>query len=343
MMIHFPYAEPPSPGQLLELAPGVFWLRMPLPLALDHINLYVLDGGDGWWVVDTGMGGSATQTIWQQVLEGPLADKPLQAVIATHMHPDHIGQAGWLCQRAKVPLYMSAGEYMASRVFATMSADQLGWEARDYYISTGLGEAFFEKMKAGFTGFEKIVEPLPGSFRRLEEGQVLSIGERNWQVVIGRGHSPEHVCLWDKDNHLLLSGDQLIADISSNVSVMAIEPEADPLKLWLASLDRLASFPEQTLVMPAHKLPFQGVVARATALSEHHHQQLDAIVAACTEPQTAVSLLPVLFQRELDERVMTMAVGECVAHLRYLCGNGRLIRHRDASGVDYYQVANKAA
>lgn len=332
----FPFEQVPEPGTLTNITDGVFWLRMPLPLALDHINLYLLEDHDGWWIIDTGIKSDITQQHWQTIFDTQLRGKPIKAVLATHMHPDHIGQAGWLCDQWRAPFYMSLGEYFSALSFTKTTAQDFSWQAEEYFRSTGLPDDFFVQMKNKFTGFQSLVEPLPSSYRRLEEGQQLIINGQQWRVIIGSGHSPEHVCLYCEALDVLLSGDQLIAGISSNVSVMAVEPEADPLDRWLKSLAKLKQVADSTLILPAHKLPFRGARARVGELEHHHAQHLQALINACVDKKTAVQLLPVLFKRKLDDNVLTMALGECVAHLRYLCRQQRLQRFTDGNGVDWY-------
>ena len=333
----FPFQQVPEPGTLTPICEGVYWLRMPLPLALNHINLYLLEDTDGWWIIDTGIKSDITQQHWQTIFDTQLRGKPIKAVLATHMHPDHIGQAGWLCDQWRVPLYMSLGEYFSAISFTKATTQDLSWQAEEYFRSTGLSDDFLVQMKKKMNGFQSLVEPLPSSYRRLEEGQELTINGQQWRVIIGSGHSPEHVCLYCQALDVLLSGDQLIADISSNVSVMAVEPEANPLERWLQSLAKLKQLPDSTLILPAHKLPFRGAKTRATQLEQHHTQHLQALINACIDKKTAVQLLPVLFKRKLDADVLTLALGECVAHLRYLCRQQRLQRMTDKQGVEWYQ------
>jgi len=338
--LKYPFPHTPESGQVLEVAEGLGWLRMPLPLALDHINLYLLDDGDGWWVVDTGIGGSTVQQLWLEVFRRPMADLPIKGVVATHMHPDHIGQAGWLCERFQAPLYMTFGEYFSARSFVGMTADDLDWTTQLYFRRAGMDDGFLEQMKANWQGMKGIVEPLPGSYVRLREGDVLTIGGRRWRVVVGRGHSPEHACLFCEEDRLLLSGDQIIPRITSNVSVMPSEPDADPLADWLESLGRLQELlPADTLVLPAHNTPFFGVQARLRQLQAHHADHLSAVETACLAPRTLVELLPVLFSRPLEGPVLNMALGECLSHVNYLLRRGRLQR-QEQSGVYYYRATD---
>ena len=334
----YPYPEPPGKGEWIEMARGVYWLQMALPMALDHINLYALEDDDGWWVVDTGMKWGDTQERWKLLIEGPMANKPLKGVVCTHMHPDHIGQAGWLCREFKAPLYMSFSEYFSARALTQEPSGESDWRVVDHFTSAGVPLEQVQQMGRKFRGFGAIVEPMPGSYTRLTDGDTLAIGGRQWRVLTGSGHSPEHVCLYSDEDKLILSGDQIIPRITSNVSVMPQEPEGNPLKRWLQSL---AYFIEQThpdtLVMPAHNAPFYGIHTRLQALIDHHRGHLAAIEEACREPKSAVELFPVLFAREIGNDQLAIALGESIAHLHFLYAEGRLERQRDEQGVLRYR------
>lgn len=338
--ISYPLPEAPASGKTLQVAPGILWLRMPLPMALDHINLYLLEEDDGWWVVDTGIGGNRSQELWREVFAEALGGKPIKAVLVTHMHPDHVGQSGWLCDQFRAPLYMTFGEYFNARSFAKMSAEDLSWTTARYYQQVGFGGDFFEAFKERYRGFGSVVGPIPGAFVRVRDGDELAMGGRQWKAMIGRGHSPEHLCLYCAEDGLLISGDQIIPRITSNVGVMPTEPEGNPLADWLQSLEAFKVIPDDTLVLPSHNAPFYGVQKRLHDLIAHHQDHLEALEEACLEPRTALSLLPVLFERKLDETQMGMAVGECVAHLNYLMYAGRVSRHLDALGRYQYQSQN---
>ena len=339
----FPYPEPPAPGKTIVVAEGLKWLRMPLPMALDHINLYLIDAGDGWVIVDTGLRSDETRALWERIFADELDARPVVGVLSTHMHPDHICQAGWLCERWQVPFYMTHGEYYCGRLFSRPADDEAGWDIGRFYRHTGLPRNQVEEMRQRQKGFADIVEPMPNTFRRLREADVLSWGGRDWRVRVGEGHSPEHACLHDARGGVLLSGDQIIATITSNVSIMATEPDGDPLSQWLQSLTRFMALPADTLVLPAHGLPFYGVRERLRQLIDHHEDHLDAIEEACIQPQSAYELLPVMFRRQLDGTQVMMALGECLAHLHLLLRRGSLQREMGADGVYRYRTVDSGA
>lgn len=334
--LDYPHQDPPETGTTLELAPGVRWLRMPMPGSLNHINLYLLEDTDGWTIVDTGLGDDATRAAWESIFATELGGRPVSRILVTHMHPDHVGQAGWLGDHWRAPLHMTRAEYFQARTFAGSAPVASAWEAADFYRAAGLTadelEAMRQRMNGG-GGYGAMVTPLPMGFRRLRDGDVLTLAGRDWQVIVGAGHSPEHACLYCRSLGVLLAGDQVLPVITSNVSVHPTEPDANPLKEWLDSHDRFLALPDETLVLPAHNLPFRGLRKRLRALIAHHEDRMLALEEHCETPSTARDLLPVLFRRQLDERAMMMALGECIAHLHLLMHRDRIERVTDADGV----------
>ena len=295
--LHYPHGRfTPEPDTLFEVAPGVFWLRMPLPFSLNHINLWVLDDGAGWAIVDTGLNTGQGKKTWAGLFAGALAGKPVTRVIVTHYHPDHLGLAGWLCERWGVPLEIARTEYLLARTLTLDIRDAPPAEAIDFYTSAAWPEerlAAFRKRSWG--GFSKVVYPLPAGFKRLQDGDVLDIGGRDWRIVTGRGHSPEHSCL--VSDGLMIAGDQVLPRITSNVSVYPTEPHADPLGDWLDSLDSFGHLDAGLRVLPAHNEPFEGLHARLEQLRDDHMEKLGKLEAFCTEPRTVFETFPVLFRR----------------------------------------------
>lgn len=370
--LHYPFGDAlPAPGTTVEVAPGVRWIRMALPFALDHINLWLLrdeiDGRDGWTVVDCCIAHDEAKAQWEQVFAHELEGLPILRVLVTHMHPDHIGLAHWLCERwsteerpgAEPPqdgpapsggsdprsggawgpwtcrLWISATDYNAARVASQSTTGFGGEAAAAFFASHGLTDAdALEKIRARASYYPSMVPQVPRSFRRLQDGDLLRIGGRAWHCIAGHGHAPEHMALFCPELELLVSGDMVLPRISTNVSVYDVEPESDPLALFLASLDRFRPLPAGTLVLPSHGKPFRGLHARIGQLHQHHEDRLTDVMEACARaPQSAAQLLPVLFKRTLDLHQTTFAMGEAVAHLHLLWHAGRLARRRGADGV----------
>ncbi|MGH7060811.1 MAG: MBL fold metallo-hydrolase [Stellaceae bacterium] len=337
--LRFPVATPPGPGEVLAIAPGVHWLRMPLPFALDHINLWLLEDGPSWTIVDCGYATAETRTLWEQIFTRHLDGRPVGRVIVTHYHPDHVGLAGSLTERWQVPLLMTEKEWLHARVMSRESDDFLSLRrgfARRAGLDQAAGEVFAEHGK----GYRRGVPSVPPLYRRLEDGMAVSIGGRQWRVIVGEGHAPELACLYCAETGALISGDQVLPRISPNVSVQAHEPDGDPLARFLRSLDKLrATLPPETLVLPSHNLPFFGLHTRLDELAAHHRARCSEVLAACAVPQSAVDLLPVLFRRPLDRHQTAFALGEALAHLHYLTAQGALARELDTDGVYRFRAS----
>ena len=333
--LHYPLGEAlPDLGSTMEVVPGVRWIRMGLPFALNHINLWLLrdeiDGQQGWSIVDCCISRDESKAQWEQIFANELEGLPILRVIVTHMHPDHIGLAYWLCERWKVRLWISATDYHVARL-GTMGPTAFGGEAAAlYFASHGLNDPdTVDAMKARASYFPTLVPGLPRQFKRMQDGDVLRIGGRDWRCISGYGHAPEHIALYCEELKLLIGGDMMLPRISTNVSVFEMEPEADALKQFLESIDKFRALPEDTLTLPSHGKPFRGLHTRIGQLHDHHRDRLAEVLEACAEkPCSAKDVLPVLFKRELDLHQTTFAMGESIAHLHKLWFEGKLTRTR---------------
>ena len=335
----YPCGEPPSPGLAVHVSPGVLWLRLPLPFSLNHINLYALRDGEGWAIIDTGVDTPPSREGWEAALAGPLEGRPITRLICTHMHPDHIGLAGWLCERFDAPLLMTRLEYVTGRMLLADTGRPAPEAGVRFYRQAGWGEAQIDGYRSSFGGFGRAVAPMPQSYVRITEGDVLIIGDDEWLVVVGSGHSPEHACLWRRSDGVFISGDQILPRISSNVSVWPTEPDSDPLGDWLESIDRLeALLPEDLLVLPSHGEPFRGVGARLHALRRGHHTGLKRLERTLRSPCRSIDVFPALFARPVNDGLLGMATGEGLAHLNYLLRRGRVECSTDADGVAWWQI-----
>ncbi|WP_205617186.1 MBL fold metallo-hydrolase [Pelomicrobium methylotrophicum] len=332
--MRYPFGQRvPGPGEVMEVAEGVLWVRMPLPFALDHINLWVLRDGDGWTVVDCGYAGEATQGAWEALLRGPLQGRPVCRVIVTHYHPDHLGMASWLTRRFGVELWMTQAEYLTAHAVWDGRAG-LGKEALvALYRRHGLDEERLRHLTLKGETYRRGVPEVPVTYRRLMDGEAIRIDGRQWIVHVGYGHAPEHAALYCESLNAFVSGDMVLPRISTNVSVWSNEPEGDPLGFYLESLARYRALPQDTWVLPSHGLVFTGLRERIDALYRHHAERLEALRAACAEPRTVAEVIPVLFRRPLDAHQSFFAMGEALAHLNYLWRRGEVERSLGPHGV----------
>ncbi|RJG04420.1 MBL fold metallo-hydrolase [Noviherbaspirillum sedimenti] len=348
--LDYPFADNlPAPATLIQVAPGVYWLRMGLPFALNHINLWLLEdemAGDagpvkGWTIVDCGIANDATRAAWESIFANQLRGLPVLRVIATHFHPDHLGLADWLCRRWQAPLWMSAGEYAFARMMHAKLPGVADAAMFPHLQRHGMQDSAMPALlDARKNYYPSLVPAVPESYIRLQDGQVLPIGGRDWRVITGFGHAPEHVALHCDSLGVLISGDMVLPRISTNVSVFPIEPQANPVQLYLDSLGKYDALAAETLVLPSHGKPFRGLHVRINQLREHHAERLAEVLEACREaPRSAADIVPIMFRRALDAHQLTFALGEALAHLHQLWLAGHLRRLQGADGVFRFTLA----
>jgi glyoxylase-like metal-dependent hydrolase (beta-lactamase superfamily II) len=326
----------PAKGGVAELAPGVLWVRLGLPFALDHINVWLLADGPGWTLVDTGVGNDATREAWEKLSREVLGERPLWRIVCTHYHPDHVGLAGWLAARHGAELWCSREEWLHARLYSCQPLGEARAGFRRFYGRAGVPSSELAPLVEQARSYKRLVSRVPASHRRLRDGEELRVGGTSWRVVVGRGHSPEHVCLHAPELGLLVGGDQVLPTITPNVSIWPSEPEADPVGDFLESAAALRRLPEGVLVLPSHGRPFTGLHRRLDELASHHRQRLEEVWASCAEPRTAHEVTRSMFPRDLDPHQTTFAIGEGLAHLNHLVEAGRVRRERRTGEPDRF-------
>jgi glyoxylase-like metal-dependent hydrolase (beta-lactamase superfamily II) len=320
------------------IIPGLYGVRFALPFALDHVNIWLVEEPDGWTVIDTGLGDEGTRDRWHELRRGLLAGRPITRILATHYHPDHMGLAGWLCAKTGAEFLTSRTEWLTARLLAQDSSEEWVAAGRRFDHRAGLDGQLIEERAARGNLYRRRVAPPPAAFRRVRQGDRLRLVGAEWQVIVGRGHAPEMLCLFHPEHKLLIAGDQVLPRISPNVSVWPSEPEADPLAEFLSSLARFRELPEDCLVLPSHGLPFRGLHQRIDQLIAHHEERLEQALDACIAPVTLAEVMPRLFERALDVHQLQFALGETLAHLNHLVAQDRIERALDADGRLRYRT-----
>ncbi len=336
--IRYPFENAPETGEVIEVADGVLWFRLPLPMALDHVNIYALYDGDGWTIIDTGFDTRKTRGIWNDVIAGPLGGKPINRVIITHFHPDHIGLAGWFVEQG-AELITTRTTYLTGRMLTLDTQDSYRDETLTFYTLNGMDPEVAERRKSERPfNFSDCVTPIPIGYTRIQDGETIAFGGRTWDIKTGDGHAAEHATFWSKDDNLVLGGDQLLPSISPNIGVYATEPEADPVAEWLASCERFLALADQgQFVLGGHKLPFYGLVTRLEQLIENHHGALDRLHDFIAEPKKGGECFPALFKRSIGDGEYGLAFVETIAHLNHLHQTGRARRWREQDGAYRWQ------
>ena len=334
----YPFDGHPKSAEVHEVAADVFWVRMPMPGRLDHINVWLLRDYDGWTVVDTGLNRDDIRHWWETIFAKYLEGKPITRVFSTHLHSDHTGLAGWLVSRWEIELWMSRSDFVMCKLMAADGPSDLPNDALRFYKKAGFSEQRLNDYKARFGSFGASISPLPTGYRRVKDSDYIDIHGREWRVVIGRGHAPEHVCLYCPELKVIIAGDQILPRITPNVSVNPSEPHANPLKEWLNSCIHLRDLlPPDLLVLPAHQRLYYGVHERLTALIRYHENALDQLYELCAQPKRAVDVFPAIFKSQITDHSFFMATGESIAHINCALDRRMLTEEIDENGVAWYR------
>ncbi|MDC0135083.1 MBL fold metallo-hydrolase [Sulfitobacter sp.] len=337
--LRYPWEVPPVGTEAIEVAPGVLWMRLPLPMKLDHVNVYALDAGDSWTIIDTGFSSKKSKGIWTEIMAGPLGGKPVSRVVVTHHHPDHIGLAGWFQTEHGTELVTTRTAWLTARMLTLDVQDVPNEESLAFYRSAGMEPAIYDKRASDRPfNFADIVDPLPLGYTRIKQDDTIQMGGRLWDVHMGNGHAPEHATFWSRDDNLVIAGDQILPSISPNVGVYATEPMADPIGEWLEACERLALLGRKDhLVLGGHKVPFTGLPKRMSMLIDNHHGALRRLLDYIDTPKTAGEVFSPLFKRAIGEGEYGLALVEAFAHLSHLHQTGLATRTRRDDGAWLYQ------
>ncbi|MEM1351761.1 MAG: MBL fold metallo-hydrolase [Pseudomonadota bacterium] len=337
--IRTPWQEPPAEGAAIEVAEGILWMRLPLPMKLDHVNVYALRDEDGWSIVDTGFASRRTKAIWQVLLSGPLGGLPIRRVIVTHHHPDHMGLAGWFQSEHGAELMTTRTAWLFARMLTLDEQAVPVPETVAFYKSAGMdADILAAREKERPFNFADVVEPMPLGFTRVKDGDGIVLGGRSWDVRTGNGHAPEHATLWSRDDPVVLAGDQILPSISPNIGVYATEPMADPVGDWLESCTRFATLARsEHQVFGGHKLPFTGLPLRMRQLIDNHHGALQRLLDFIDTPKAAGDCFAPLFKRSIGDAEYGLALVEAVAHLNHLFQTGAASRELRDDGAWVYR------
>ena len=343
--VRYPF-EAPAPGEAVEIAEGVLWLRVRLPMRPDHLNIYAFDEGDGWSIVDTGLDTPAIREEWAALLAGPLGGRPVRRVVVTHHHPDHVGLAGWFQSEQGAELWTTRTAWLFARMLTLDVQGRPAPETLAFWRGAGMDPAILaERSESRPMNFADVVAPMPLGFRRIVEGEEICLGGRRWRVVLGHGHAPDQATFWGIGHDLVLVGDQVLPGITPNLGVYATEPEADPVGGWIESCARLGKLARPAhLALPGHRRPFTGLDARLAGLSVHAREGLDRLEGFLETPHRAGECFDVLYGRRIGKGEYGLALVEAVGHLNHLLATGRVTRERDAEGAWLWRrVADQAA
>ncbi len=323
----------------MEVAPQIYWLRLPLPMKLNHVNVYLVDEGDFWTIIDTGVDSQPTREIWRLMHDQFFNEKPIARVIATHHHPDHIGLAGWFQREYNCDLVTTRTAWLFARMLTLDEQATLAPETAEFYHRSGMPAAQLRRRNSERPfNFVDIVAPLPLGYTRIKNGDCIKMAGRSWDVRIGNGHAPEHATLWSREDNLVIAGDQVLSSISPIIGVYATEPMANPLLDWLETCECFKALADDNqLVLAGHKLPFSGLRTRMHELLRHHQDALDRTLDFLDQPRSAVDCFLPLFQRQIGESEYSLALSEAVAHLNYLLLGEQLSSELSPTGVCLYQ------
>ncbi len=336
--LDYPYSKRPPNGEVLEVSPNLYWLRMPLPIALNHINLWLLEGKNGWTIIDSGMANDESKDIWINLFETIFKGKALEDLLITHMHLDHSGLAGWLSDYWEVDPHFTEKEYQETQLLSKGIEKSQEFIALDFYKSCGYDDASIKRYLERVTYRKTLVTPINRNYKKIKNNEIITLGDNEWEVVIANGHSPEHACLYSKENNIFICGDVILPRITPNISVRPFHADSNPLDDWINSLKNIKKrIPDDALILPSHGYPYYGAHKRIDSIIEDHMEKLESLYAFCNQSKNVIEVFPALFANKINENALILAVGESLAHLNYLIGEGRMEMKKNNDGINYYK------
>tara|TARA_B110000438_G_scaffold300088_1_gene351675 strand:- start:13939 stop:14985 length:1047 start_codon:yes stop_codon:yes gene_type:complete len=336
--LEYPFSKRPPNGDVLEVSPNLYWLRMPLPIALNHINLWLLEGKNGWTIIDSGMANDESKEVWINLFETLFKGKSLEKLLITHMHLDHSGLAGWLSDHWNLDPYFTEKEYQETQILSEGIEKSQEFIALDFYKSCGYDDASIKRYLERVSYRKTLVTPLNRGYNRIRDKEIITLGDHEWEIMIATGHSPEHACLYSKENNIFVCGDVLLPRITPNISVRPFHAESNPLNDWINSLKEIKErVPDDALILPSHGYPYYGAHKRIDSIVEDHMDKLKSLHKFCKHSKNVIEVFPALFANEINENALILAVGESLAHLNYLIGEGKMEMKKNSDGVNCYK------
>lgn len=307
---------------LTEVAEGVFELRLPIPFEDGLVNVFLFTDAGEADLLDCGMNSEASVAIIKAAI-GRLGAKKLRKLVVTHIHPDHYGAAGSLAGEGMADLYIHRLEVPLVNP-RYVELEQLVKEVRTYLLVNGVPADDAEVLSNSQRALSQVVKTAEASVQ-LDGAELLEMGRRRLRVEWTPGHSPGHICLYDRKDRLLFAGDHMLPDLSPNIG---LHPQStpDPLHEYLDGLRRLAAY-EPELILPSHGRPFTDAPARVKVLEAHHKRRLEQIVAIVgRKKETGWEVALELWGPRENPYEKRLALQEALAHLQALAVDGRVTK-----------------
>lgn len=315
-------------GEAAEVIEGVWQIKLPVPFPLGFISVYLIEGEDGWTLIDAGYDYPPAREAWTAGATAAGCDlsRDVSKIVVTHFHPDHIGAARWLQEVSAAPVFMLEQEIpFARRLWGAPDAGPFV----DLLVRYGMPPEMAEKGAAGMrSGLA-----LPEDLSPLSAGEKVPLGSGAARVLHAPGHADHQLVLHDEGRRTLYAADHLMLGITPNIGIWP-ETEPRPLDRYLSSLDGMRNL-EVDLVLPGHGPVFHDLEGRIAEVSAHHTERLGAMRATLEAgPRTPYEVSRIVFRGTLSVYQRCFALAETLAHLDHLAFEGRA-RARQGAKTTY--------